>query len=178
MSAKRQKKLATRAEKHAASLLGARPTFNSGAGDEKGDSRVRQTFKVQNGEIVSGPAGYRIETKHTETGAYSLSALSWQKIETAALKSQETPIFHIKFTKALWPADIAVIPRHLAVFILGGNEEALGPEEYPRKSIRLSALDWHRLEGHAGGPVNRCLTFDGGSRLVIFDLDYLAENLP
>lgn len=67
-----------------AELLGADLTFASGATRfEKGDSRVR--------------GAYTIETKFTSKSSYSLSEGTWMKLEEAARKRGEIPLFTICF---------------------------------------------------------------------------------
>ena len=96
MNQQRNKRRATRAEKTAASALGARLTPNSGAGTEKGDSRVRSTFSIENGVITQHGEGMRIESKCTEKEAYTFNIATWDKIALAALRAAETPVLHIR----------------------------------------------------------------------------------
>lgn len=80
MRTKKQiRKLVTADEKKTASALGGRRIFLSGAGDEKGDGRVRGV--------------YRIENKWTQAPTYRMSGKAFHGLTRTALSANEEPVF-------------------------------------------------------------------------------------
>lgn len=147
MNQQRNKRRATRAEKTAASALGARLTPNSGAGTEKGDSRVRSTFSIENGVITQHGEGMRIESKCTEKETYSFNIATWDKIEKAALRAGETPVLHLRIGRMR--DDFVLIAEKLAA-ALGCPRLDLSAES--PKSCSLALSMFVRTTGESGHP--------------------------
>lgn len=93
------RKKVSKLERRVAVELGGRKTFASGSGDEKGDGRVPQRFT----QTAAGPrtvvrTPMRIENKLTSKPHYTLSHHDWFKLYDAAVRSGESPVFHIRMT--------------------------------------------------------------------------------
>ncbi len=123
-TARKTKKLATKAEREIATSLGGRLTFNSGAGDEKGDSRVAQRFSVEGGQRVETvPIPMRIENKTTTRSLYRLHVRDWWKLRVAAGKAGENPLFHARTscTDRLRVTDVIVMTKDFYVNVLSSR---------------------------------------------------------
>jgi len=83
-SAKQIVRASLRATAGFMSLIGGRSTAASGAGFEKADGRV--------------PGRFRIETKCPPTNAYRLTGIEWMKLHRIAVRANEVPVFHLKFS--------------------------------------------------------------------------------
>jgi len=90
-------KRSKRQEKEIASRIGGRLVARSGAGDVKGDCRVRGVT--------------RIEAKTTKNKSFSVTLEMIEKIEEAAASTGEMPIIVIEFNKDGKPIkEVAVCP--------------------------------------------------------------------
>lgn len=84
-------------ERQTAKRLGGKLVKGSGSGTEKGDVRIR------------GVA--RIECKTTGAKSFSVTASMMEKIENAAMSSDEVPAICVEFLSTLWfSKEVAVIP--------------------------------------------------------------------
>lgn len=93
---KRIRALVTQDEIKTAEALGGRRVTLSGAGQEKGDGRVRGL--------------YRIENKWTEAAHYSLHVRDFGKLCRTALAANEEPLFVVKVSASdLLPLKFVVI---------------------------------------------------------------------
>lgn len=81
-SAKKTVRRSLKASKSFVEKLGGRTVPASGAWLEKGDARV--------------PGRFRIETKCPPTGKYRITYADWLKIQDAARRANEVPVFHLK----------------------------------------------------------------------------------
>lgn len=131
MDARRNKKAATRAEKFAASEVGARLTPLSGAGTEKGDSRISSRVGTEMRE------GLRVESKMTRRPAYSLNIATWMKLVKAAASAGEHPVLHVR------------LPGHDLAVVSWGDAKWLWPHlkhttvrRQEAKSLQIATKDW------------------------------------
>jgi hypothetical protein len=138
-SAKKQKREATNEERLLARRLGGRRTFNSGAGDEKGDGRVMGRF--------------RIESKYTNSPSYRLTGKEFYKLWYEATMAGEEPVFVVRLP----------IPGTLSTYRLVAIQKSYAKEIFPArdgvgplvqyvmskrgaKSFSLSVAAWHTAE--------------------------------
>jgi hypothetical protein len=119
-TAKTRRLRATRAEQRICDALGASPTYNSGAGSEKGDGR-RIGF-------------YRIEAKSTRTGKYRLTARDWYKLMEGCIAAGEMPIFSIDFEQ--YALHLLVIPALVVSDTFSYEEVKV------QKGVTLAVKDW------------------------------------
>lgn len=119
-TAKDRRRRATRAEQKICDALGARFTYNSGAGSEKGDGRLY--------------GAYRIEAKSTRTSKYRLTAADWAKLSTNCVHAGETPIFSIDFEQR---------GLHILVVSCRLIDDTLSYEDVRvQKGVTFNALKW------------------------------------
>lgn len=119
-SPKRRRHRASRAEQRICEALGARPTYNSGAGSEKGDGRRY--------------GAYRIEAKSTLTKSYRLTAADWHKLASGCVHAGEMPVFSIEFERRC---------VHLLVVGAGFFDSEFSYEGLrDQKGVGLSAEGW------------------------------------
>lgn len=173
MTQRKRKKLATKAEKHASDRLGGRFTYNSGAGDEKGDSRVRLKYTfAADGSVETVIPGYRIESKDTAKDSYRLHVKDWEIVRRNALSARESPIFHIRLRHPT-TRDFAVVENvfYLACVGPAGPEPVAEGDPPLTHNVTYTAL----LEA----PLCR-FTLRGAKRhhrLVLLDFEELAQRI-
>lgn len=115
-----RKRRATRVEKNAITSLGGRRTFNSGAGDEKGDGRVAQRYAEVDGAVAATNIWtIRMESKTTSAKSYRLRAADFHDLWVAAMAAAEIPVFHIQLCTMTAPLDLAVIQSGLGDELFG-----------------------------------------------------------
>jgi hypothetical protein len=120
--------------------LGGRRTFNSGAGDEKGDGRVLRSFTRESDGVLSETQGYRIESKITKKTSRRLSIQTWLKIEEAAKKAGEVPIFSTTFIlEGSAPFRLGVVDRRFGNAYLGALELSFAVQ---KRRARTFTLDY------------------------------------
>ena len=115
----------------------------SGAGAEKGDGRVAQQFtKTPQGVEETVALPLRIENKQTSTSSYTLTALDWHKISTAAARAGEHPLFHIELTvPGVGRVQLAIITESLSD-ALGVDGVAPWYRTEPARSFNISWKRW------------------------------------
>jgi len=102
------------------SSLGGRRTFNSGAGDEKGDGRVAQRYTKQDGVVTPTELWtIRMESKTTSATQYRLRAADFHDLWVAAAAAAEIPVFHIQLCTMTAPVDFAVVQSGLGDELFG-----------------------------------------------------------
>lgn len=132
VSGRRRSKNAKAAELRTAEALGGKLVFLSGAGDEKGDVRVKSL-------TVNGvPVPARVEVKHTTKTKYSLTRTTWEKLEASTVRG-EVPLFVVHFT----PPDESEFSRVVMSYSLYldayGSEMWINPEgRQPRATLSIS----------------------------------------
>jgi len=85
LTQKQRRRRVAKNERRTNQMMGGRNTFNSGAGDEKGDGRVV-------GE-------WRMENKDTDSLGYRITVDTWDKLATPAVQAGERPVLHLKLTR-------------------------------------------------------------------------------
>lgn len=86
-------------EKEIAHKIGGRVVHRSGAGDEKGDVRVRRLV--------------RIEAKTTKHKSFSVTKAMYDKIDEAATMTGEYPVIAVEFnTEGQAGATLAILPMY------------------------------------------------------------------
>lgn len=161
MSAKTYRRSVKREEEKTAAALGGRRTFNSGAGDEKGDGRVPFSYQMVDGEPVPVSGGYRLENKMTSKKSYRLSVKDWTKLSRAARREGEEPIFIIRvdrwdFTKRR----LVILDHRFASSLFGVRGDYY---QYETKTLLLKEPVWtaHAGPGDLEGPMHlRVLMLD------------------
>jgi hypothetical protein len=153
MSAKSERKKITRHERRLATELGGRKTFASGAGDEKADGRVAQKFrKVDGGMATTVRFPLRIESKMTSRTAYNLNVDDWEKLQGAADRAGEHPVFHIHLSvPGIGGVELAVVRESMADD-LGLPATRLWDRDEPCLSYNVS---WARWSACGGGMLLR-----------------------
>ncbi len=116
MTARKRKRRATAVERTVIESLGGRRTFNSGAGDEKADGRVRPSYDAAG---RTSAVAIRMENKTTSTAAYRLRGVDWHDLWVAAVGAGEIPVFHIQLCTFTAPLDLVVIPIAWGSELLG-----------------------------------------------------------
>ncbi len=145
MTAKSDRRKISRHERRVATELGGRKTFASGSGDEKGDGVVaRQFIRTADGITVSPRISLRIENKITSHDYYTLTALDWEKISSAAARGGEEPFFHIQLTVPGIPAVELAIIRECLAHDLGIAPDEIMPARTASRSYKVS---WNRWRG-------------------------------
>ncbi len=146
MKTKKGKRRAVKAEEEKlASALGGRRTFNSGAGDEKGDARVHQTYQVVDGSPQeTSEFAFRIESKTTEkVSGYRLNVKDWKKLRDAALGAGETPVFVVRMPRFLrGHLRLAVVPVSFANALLSVDKQTVS-HMGKKRSFKLSEKVWN-----------------------------------
>ena len=121
-SAKQVVRTSKRASARVVANTGGRLTAASGAWLEKGDARIEGIF--------------RIETKCPPTLSHRITVAEWKKIETAALRDHEDPVFHLR----LGPHDIIFVPER--AYIAYGGRDKMSKNLYGQKGYRITIPMW------------------------------------
>jgi hypothetical protein len=176
-SAKLRRRGVKKEEEYLARTLGGRRTFNSGAGDEKGDGRVAHTYQIVDGApFERSEDAFRIESKTTASEGYRLAAVEWEKLQSAALRQSETPVFVIRLGTATGPMlRLAVVPTRYATGLLKVTPHY---EARATKGHRLTSNRWNQVTATPGTPHLRLL-LEGTSRqhdLVVISWAYFVQQ--
>lgn len=115
-SSKSERRRVRREEEEVARALGGRRTFNSGAGDEKGDGTVgRRYYRTEDGQLREVDAfAFRIENKMTRRPDYRLSAQDWEDLRNAAARSRQVPLFVVRVVHAGFPVRLVILDQAFA----------------------------------------------------------------
>lgn len=142
-SKKRERRDVQIEEQKIAGALGGHTTYNSGAGDEKGDGRVPHSMYVIDGDIFERTNwAFRIENKQTGKSWYRMSTADWSKLHRAARAHDEIPLFVVRLTAA-------VARAHLRLVVVPANYlnemmklDALPPTSSRTLGYRLTERRW------------------------------------
>lgn len=161
----RKHDLARKFERQLAEDLGGRRIFASGAGFEKADVRVRQTYKtLETGIAPTGELALRIEAKTTSRGVYAFKVQDWADIASSAMQHGENPVFAIHFVGA----------RYSCVLITSGFALQLGlkqTEELPKDINRSWTISYTDLLHKRQRTFVRCQLKHRAELLVLLPYD-------
>lgn len=138
---KQRKRRSAKVEKAVASELGGRRTFNSGAGDEKGDAEVPHRVTQTGGRLEDvTKMAFRIESKTTANPVYRLYQTDWLKLVQAAATNGQLPVFHIQLDTMGRPLDAVVIQQSFFRELFGIAPMNLGDADVRTVSITKTMI--------------------------------------
>lgn len=128
------KRRATREERKVAADLGGRRVPLSGAGLEKGDVVIPS----------NGLYSFRLEVKTTALDSYTLSSNDWSDVVRSALRSGQTPLFHINL--APWSRRVRLVICTKSFFEALFHRANTVDDARFAKSYRITTKRWYEME--------------------------------